>query len=132
MLDREIDEAFEAAPPEVKDSVTSVIRRVTSGGIAFGGDIQHPIIDKFTENHVDKFLDISSESENRVLDYEKGSRWFNLGYVGIVTALFVFLLVYLGKTDKDLLIKTLELVFVFAGGFGGGYGFKAFREKRES
>jgi len=41
-----------------------------------------------------------------------------------VIGLFVFLVIYLSKDNKELLIDIIKMTVAAIGGFGAGYGYK--------
>ena len=60
-------------------------------GSVRSGPAYHPIFDKFESQHVTQFLEDSFESDAGKQKTHRGNRWFRLAYVGLGTALFVFL-----------------------------------------
>ncbi|MBF0464568.1 MAG: hypothetical protein HQK88_00285 [Nitrospirae bacterium] len=91
----------------------------------------HPIIEKFTTNHVDKFLDYSRESDKEIYKLQSSNRWFHLAYAFLILIFLVFLITFLANTNKELLSDILKILLIFVGGFGSGYGFKAYKDKKE-
>jgi len=49
----------------------------------------------------------------------------------IVVAMMAFLVVQLAPTNPDLLDKLVTVLVSFVGGFGGGYGFRVWREREK-
>jgi len=88
-----------------------------------------PLIDKLTEGHIDKILDISKREDEHSYEDTRQSRKFTLVYVIIFIALFVFLTVFLVGADKDLYKEAIKLFAVFLGGFGGGFGLKSYMDR---
>jgi len=52
-------------------------------------------------------------------------------YVSFALAFLFFLIVFLSPKDKDLLTKIIELLIIFGGGFGAGYGVKSYKNKMQ-
>jgi len=90
----------------------------------------HPIFDKFTPEHVGKFLDYSHDDDVHEYTLARENRWFYLAYVVLAIGFLVFLIVFLTPSHKDLLTDILRLLLAFAGGFGAGFGLKSYLEKR--
>jgi len=111
-------------PPDIQKSVTMGMMRTS-----LSSKIGHPLFDKFTTEHIDKFLDSSQRDDDNIYKYKSSNRWFILGYSLIGTALFIFLIVFLLPQNKDLLLDIFKLLVAFAGGFGSGYGIKAWCTK---
>jgi len=88
-----------------------------------------PLIDKLTEGHIDKILDISKREDEYSYEDTGQSRKFTLVYVIIFIALFVFLTAFLVGADKDLYKEAIKLFAVFLGGFGGGFGLKSYMDR---
>jgi len=120
----DILENIEDVPPDKRKSVTMGLMQAS-----LSSRIGHPLFDKFTPEHIDKFLDYSQRDDDNIYKYKSSNRWFVLGYSLIGTALFIFLIVFLLPQNKDLLLDIFKLFVVFAGGFGSGYGIKAWRRK---
>jgi hypothetical protein len=119
--DEKLDEFVKSLPPPARAFMMQMTR--------FGGAAPHPLFHKFTPEHITKFLDYSHQDDVNLYQLEKSNRWFNLAYfVGIVICI-LFLVVYLAPSQKDLLVDILKTLAVFAGGFGVGYGTKAYRAK---
>ncbi len=90
----------------------------------------HPIFDKLTGGHVTKFLDHAHEDNKNEYELNRSNRWFRLVYVLLGMGLFLFLVVYLGQDNSDLLADIIKIAAAFLGGLGGGYGMKAHLDSR--
>ena len=115
----EVREFLEKAPAEVRKTIIEMSRT------SMGGSLPHPLFDKFTPQHVDKFLDINEEDSKRNFIFASKGRWFQLIYVLAALVFLVFIIVYLMPDHKDLVISIITILMAFAGGFGVGYGYKA-------
>ena len=91
-----------------------------------GGSRSHPLFEKFTEDHVHKYLDYIQRDDDNEHNLRSSNRWFHLVYTIIGIAFFGFLIVYLLPKDKALLNDLIKLLVTFAGGVGSGYGLKSY------
>ena len=91
----------------------------------------HPLFEKFTEDHVHKYLDYIQRDDDNEHKLRSSNRWFSLGYTVITIAFFSFLIIYLLPKDKSLLNDILKLLFTFAGGVGSGYGLRSYIETKK-
>ncbi|MGA8832049.1 MAG: hypothetical protein WB554_10610, partial [Desulfomonilaceae bacterium] len=55
-----------------------------------GSSSFHPLYDKFTDKHIDKFLDYSYQEEFNSYSLHASNRWFYLIYVGMALVFLVF------------------------------------------
>lgn len=122
----EIAEAISKMAPPVKKMFEMFAVAATSGGPRF-----HPIFDKFEKGHVDKFLDnLRAEEEHEYHFHSVGQR-YSFGYFLVGVLGLGWLVYFLLPENKELLLDTLKMLVVFAGGFGSGIGWKAQKSKRE-
>ena len=117
----------EDMPAEMKRMIMSMMQTTPS----MGGSRSHPLFEKFTEEHVHKYLDYIQRDDDNEYEIRSSNRWFRLGYTLIGIAFFGFLIVYLLPKDKALLNDIIKLLVTFAGGVGSGYGFKSYLETRK-
>ncbi len=89
-------------------------------------------LERFTDQHIDKFLDYCQEDDRHAYQIERTNRWFRLVYVVIGLSLFIFLVLYLIPTDKALLLDIIKMTVAFLGGLGSGFGLKTHFDKRRS
>lgn len=116
----EVREFLEKAPPEVRKTFMGVSTRTV-----MGSPFPHPIFDKFTPQHVDKFLDLNEEESKRSFKFACQGRWFALGSGIIALGFIIFLVIYLLPNNRELLVDILRILIIFAGGFGAGFGYKS-------
>lgn len=90
----------------------------------------HPLFEKFNDRHIDKFLDGIQRDDDNAHRLQSTNRYFHLLYTALFLAAFVFLVIYLTPSNKDLLIDFMKLVVVFAGGLGSGFGLKSHLDKK--
>jgi hypothetical protein len=100
-------------------------------GTSFGGSPSHPLFDKFTPEHVTQYLDGMQKDDDNQFKLTSSNRWFFLFYVVLAVTVFCFLVVYLLPRDKALLDQIFKLFITFAGGFGSGYGIKAYKNRKK-
>lgn len=98
---------------------------------SFSGSNQNPIFEKINSEHISKFIEIESDSNNRKFKDKSSVRFYNLIYFFVGIAVFIFLIIYLSSDNTTLLEKILSHAFAFVGGLGGGYIIKSQRDKRE-
>jgi hypothetical protein len=111
-------------PQEIKKQI--MMMRASS----ITGTRQHPLFDKFTENHIDKYLDYIQRDDDNEFKFRSSNRWFYLFYVILGIGFFSFLVIYLLPKDKSLLEEILKLIVAYAGGVGSGYGIKSYLNKK--
>jgi hypothetical protein len=91
----------------------------------------NPLVDKFNDEHIDKILDYAQQDETNKYHFESSNRWFRLGCFFLALAVLLAILI-LFKDDQAMLQQILEVLVVFVGGFGSGYGFKVWKERDRS
>jgi hypothetical protein len=122
--DEILGEIIKDAPQEFKRNVQSFLGMIQSRSQV------NPIVEKFTEAHVDKYLDYVQRDYDNEYRLKSTNRWFILGYVVAALSFLVFLIVYLLLNNKEFLSKILEILAYFGGGFGAGYGVKTFKSRK--
>lgn len=120
----DFEELAKSATPEVQRLLMAVRTQI-------GGPRHHPLFDKFTSEHVGKFLDYAHQGEENAYRLSSSSRYFHLIYAGLFVLFLGFLIVYLLPHHKDLLAEILKLLAIFAGGFGAGFGVKSYLGKKQ-
>jgi len=116
-------------PAEMKKQVVSMMMGFNQTTVGRGGS-RHPLFEKFSDEHVHKYLDYIQRDDDNAHELKSTNRWFHLAYVIICILFFSFLIVYLLPIDKALLNDILKLLFTFAGGVGSGYGIRSYLEKK--
>jgi hypothetical protein len=95
------------------------------------GATPSPFWDKVTPEHVPLLIDSMDRTEKLNSENEQKGRVFSLVYCALGIGLLVFLVVYLGSSNPDLLEKVITIGLGFIGGFGSGYGYRALKSRRE-
>lgn len=124
------------APPENRDSeqfldqfpqpVSKTIQMAMMGEFP----MPDPIIEKINENHITKIIDNARNDIDHKHKIAASNRWFFIMYLLIVIGFFIFLVIYLLPSNKDILIDIIKCLVAFFGGLGGGYGLKSYFDKR--
>ena len=99
-------------------------------GTAMSMTMGNPIASKVTEQHITDIIASSSRETDHEYSDRKHSRLISVLFVGfaiLVLAAVSIVLALLGMTE--LLIEIIKSLGLIAGGFGGGYGFYAFRNR---
>lgn len=122
-LPEEFAEALQDMPPRMRRSITMEMMQTS-----LRGSFSHPLVEKLTEEHIDKFLDNSQKDNDNEYKYKSSNRWFYLMYSALGIALFVFLIIFLLPQNEDLLLDIFKLLVAFIGGLGSGYGLKSLRK----
>ena len=123
------DREGEAASPP---AVIRQIERIFAGRIVQSTSVHHPLFDKFEPEHVTQFLRNSHAIDLDKQRHRREGARFRFFYAGIFVGAFIFLTVYLLPDYSDIYFEILKGVAAFAAGFAGGYGFKAYRDRRQS
>ena len=122
-LPEEIAEVLEDMSPKVRREITMAMTQMsTRGGLG------HPLFEKFTEKHIDKFLDYSQRDDDNEYKLKSSNRWFYLIYSALGISVFIFLIIYLLPQNKDFLLDIFKLFVAFVGGLGSGFGLKSLRK----
>lgn len=119
----EIDEFIEEMPSHLRKSFMMQIARSSRPA-------PHPLFEKFQSDHIHKFLDYIQRDDDNEYKLRSSNRWFHLSYTLIGIGLFIFLLIYLLPSDRSLLADIFKVLLGVIGGFGGGYGYSKFRQRR--
>ena len=111
--------ASEVIPPEIASELPREMRQMIG---VFAGRTQNPIAEKVTPEHISQLLSHSEADAKRTHESAKHARWERVLYAALIAAIFVFLLIFLGERDLDLLIDIFKLFrngcCVFFGRFG--------------
>jgi len=95
-----------------------------------GGPSPNPLLEKFTDEHIHKYLDYIQRDDDHEFELRSSSRWFHSFYLIMGLASFLFLVIYLAPIDKALLSDIIKVIVAFAGGLGSGFGLKAYLDKK--
>jgi hypothetical protein len=117
---------IENLPPEIKKIVEMgfSMQKVSSQS-------SNPLLSKINEKHIDRILDIVHKEEDNSYKDAQSTKRFSLIYFTIIVLFIGFLIFYLVDKDTTLLITIIEKGLYVIGGFGGGYGVKAYLDNRK-
>ncbi|HPX75415.1 MAG TPA: hypothetical protein PLW77_02405 [Bacteroidales bacterium] len=93
--------------------------------------VQDPVLSKINEKHIDKLLDIAQKEEDNSYKDAQSTKRYSLVYFILIVIFISFLIFYLADKDKSLLLAIIEKGLYILGGFGGGYGFKAYLDNKK-
>jgi len=116
-------------PDDMPKEVQQTIRMMMASSM--GGPRQHPLFEKFTDDHIHKYLDYIQKDDDSEFSLRSSNRWFYLLYTVLGLGFFSFLVIYLLPKDKALLDEILKLLVTFVGGLGSGYGLKVFKDMKK-
>jgi hypothetical protein len=94
-----------------------------------GGRSQNPLLSKFNDAHIDKYLDYIQRDDDHAYELNKTNRWFYLAYFVISLVVLGAAVVYLLPNNKDFLDSIVKILIAMAGGIGAGYGLSKRKEK---
>ena len=126
-LPPEVAEVLKEAPPEIR-------KKIQMGMFRASGPMASPLdelLDKVTPEHIDKFLDNTHKDVENDYKLKSSNRFFYFVYLLVIVSFMVFLVVFLAQDNQALLNDILKILLIFAGGFGSGFGYKAYLEKRK-
>ena len=108
------------------------IKKVVEMGMSvqrFSGSLPNPILSKLDKEHITKILEQGEKEEENLYKDKQSTKKYNLIYFILILLLIVFLVIYLANENKDLLLEIIKYVVIVAGSFGGGYGYKAYKDR---
>ncbi|MBD2039290.1 hypothetical protein [Microcoleus sp. FACHB-672] len=121
-------EELENLPPELKRGITALYSMQR-----FSGPISplSPIRDKINEQHISKILEISEKDDERAFADTQSARIY--GFLTFIVALgfLGFLTVFLVNKDVAVYQDVLKLLIIFGGGFGSGFGYKGYLDRKK-
>ena len=126
----EIAEEIRGMPPKVREHFMGMFQSFQRGPF-----LVHPLQslfeqDKFNKEHIHKFLDNAEKDDIRSHRVRLLSQWLHLSYVIFSLITFIFLVVFLLPSNKDLLTDILKTAVIFGGGIGAGFGIKSYKDKK--
>lgn len=123
---QEVAELVRDMPKPVRRKFEMSMMQMFSGR---SGPMSHPFFEKFTEGHIDKFLDYSQQDDQNQYKFHSSNRWFKLAYMGISVAGIIFILIFFSN-DQQTLNEILKLLAIFGGGVGSGYGLRSLKDRK--
>jgi len=119
---------------EILDNLPPEVKKVVEMGISMqriSGPMPNPLLSKINEKHIDKILDIAQKEEDNSYKDAQSTKKYSLVYFIFIILFIAFLIYYLVDKDKSLLLTIIEKGLYVLGGFGGGYGFRAYLDNRK-
>ena len=129
-LDERLAEDFLSdLPKPMRERVMLFMGQMVRSG-AMSSPLLDKIADKIEAEHVGHMLDSIDEKTRLEHDDKLRSRVFNLVLCSIAVGVLVFLVLQLGASNPDLLEKLVVGGVSLVGGFGGGLGWKSWKESQ--
>ena len=110
-------------PPEVKKHVEMAFSMQR-----YSGPMPNPLFEKINEKHIDKILELSEKDDANTFKDTQSSKLYSFLYFIITLAFICFVIFFLIDKDKTVLLNLIEKAIYVLGGFGGGYGLKAYSD----
>lgn len=89
-----------------------------------------PISEKINQQHITQILDIIEKDDERAFVHTRSARRYFLITLVIVLVFFGGLTVFLVNKDVALYQELLKIIVIFGGGFGSGFGYKEYLDRR--
>jgi len=118
------EEVLADIPLEDRNKIKSVFQKTIFG--MFSGRVPNPIMDKITSDHITTLIKNADTHDQRDRRERVGIRYFQLAII-IIVLVFIGLLVYVFKDNKDVMIGLISGLMGFGGGFGIGKLYKKSR-----
>ena len=122
-------------PPEVLEGLPEnqrerILEFFAASMTQVSGPMVNPLLNKFEPQHISDLIALGSRTLDANTSDRKHSRIFNfLSLALLVVASSALMLVLALINENDLLLEIVKLGSVALGGFGGGYGFSALRNR---
>jgi len=104
---------FPDLPDDMPQEAKQIVRMAMMSSSATGVPRHHPLFEKFTEDHVHKYLDYIQKDDDNEFSFRSSNRWFYLLYTILGLSFFSFLVIYLLPKDKALLDEILKLLVAY-------------------
>lgn len=123
-----LTEELENLPPDVKREMSLILSMQR-----FSGSISplSPIREKINEQHISKILEIAEKDDERAFADTQSARIYGFLTFIVATGFLVFLTVFLVNKDVAVYQDVLKLLIIFGGGFGSGFGFKGYLDRKK-
>ncbi len=120
VLNREEEEKIES---EVMDKIEPKLFGRFFQMESYRGAIPPQILEKIDSEHITTTLEIAKADGNNEFILSRRQQIWNGVYVFAAITVFVLMMFYWGKSDKDMFDKVLRIIVIFGGGLGVGRGF---------
>ncbi|WP_026735660.1 hypothetical protein [Fischerella sp. PCC 9605] len=121
-----LPDELEGLPPQLRRVVQATLsmQRISSSSLV------SPIQDKITEQHITRILDILEKDDERAFADTQSARKYNLITIIIFLLFFGFLTIFLVNKDVVVYQEILKIIIIFGGGFGSGFGYKGYLDRK--
>ncbi|MBH8573269.1 hypothetical protein I8752_09610 [Nostocaceae cyanobacterium CENA369] len=121
-----LSEELEELPPQLKRFVQATLsmQRISSSSLV------SPIQEKINEQHISRILDIVEKDDERAFADTESARKYTIFTIIIFLVFFGSLTIFLVNKDIAVYQEILRIIIIFGGGFGSGFGYKGYLEKR--
>lgn len=89
-----------------------------------------PIQEKINEEHISRILDIVENDDERSFADAESARKYNLITIIVFLTFFGFLTIFLVNKDVAAYQEILKIIIIFGGGFGSGFGYKGYLNRK--
>lgn len=121
-----VPDRLEELDPGLKKVIEASVsmQRISSSSLV------SPVYEKINEKHIDKILEISEKDDERAFADSQSARKYSLINLVIVLVFFGGLTVFLVNKDVAVYQEILKIIIIFGGGFGSGFGFKGYVDRK--
>lgn len=119
---------------EILNNMPPEMRKVIEMSLSmqrYTGPAPNPLFEKITPAHIDKILEIADKDENNSFKDAQSTKTYSLIYFILILVFLGGLILYLTDRNSGLLMSIIEKGLYVIGGFGGGYGFKAYLDNKK-
>lgn len=132
--DTEAGDGQPPIPPEVLENLPADQRgkvlEFFAASMQVSGPMANPLFNKIESQHITEFIKLGSQTIAANASDRKHSRLINFFALALLVAASLTVLLVLAIIgENDLLLEIVKLGGVGIGGFGGGYGFSAWRNR---
>ena len=125
---------LEKLPDELEELLPPQLRKVVQASLSMqrfsSSSLVSPISEKINEQHITQILDIVEKDDERAFaDTQSARRYFLITLI-IVLVFFGGLTVFLVNKDVAVYQELLKIIIIFGGGFGSGFGYKGYLDRK--
>lgn len=121
-ISKELDEDI---PPEIQRDIKTFMAMGR-----FSSSPMSSVLEKINEKHIDKLIESAAKDDERSFIDSQSARRYNFWIFVIVLVFFSGLTFFLVNKDVQLYQDILKIIVIFGGGFGSGFGFKGYLDKK--
>ncbi|ARV60813.1 hypothetical protein BZZ01_21285 [Nostocales cyanobacterium HT-58-2] len=131
---KEEGENLEKLPAEIEELLPPQLRRVVQATLSMqrisSSPFVSPIQEKINEQHISRILDIVEKDDERAFYDTQSARKYTLITIVIFLLFFGGLTVFLVSKNVALYQDILKIIIIFGGGFGSGFGYKGYLDRK--